>query len=282
MEPKPIRLRPLDVSSPNHSLLRRYARQSLENTASPMFTITNFGFEQLLQSVVARASSSEQGQLTSAGRGHFDLKTSETEDDAMFTEFREEMQVLAQKVAAILFGDEIAQQVVLDGPLSVKSYVGRRKRTEEGTGVEGTAPPSTVALSTDSQVRLGAHIDGNFFTLLWSNAPGLQVLNPKKVVTAEELMYYGMPLVGEATSSLTVKEEDFVDVEAEWASGGVMLVTVGRSWFSSTNPLTQDSDLKVTCPVLHRVAFPDSQIGTRFSIPFLVNVVEAVEVDGPK
>jgi hypothetical protein len=81
----------------------------------------------------------------------------------------------------------------------------------------------------------------------------------------------GMPLIGVAPS-LEVKEEDFVDVEAEWSSGNVMLVTVGRSWFSSTNALTNNSDLNVKCPVLHRVAFPACD-HVRYSVPFLVSCV---------
>lgn len=162
---------PLDLTNPDDSLLRRLARQSLENTASPMFLIKNFGFEQLLQSVIARASS--ENTCLSDGKSHFDLKTEHTQDDPLFDEFRDEMKALATRVATILFGEESAAGVQLDGPLSVKSYVGESDE------------------SRTDDIRLGAHVDGNMFTILWSNAPGLQVLKPEKNVNAEDLMFYG-------------------------------------------------------------------------------------------
>jgi hypothetical protein len=252
----------LDLNSDDPSLLRRLAQQSLRNTASPMFMIENFGFEQLLQSVVQKASSKskERNQLVE-GRTHFDLKTEDTEDDPLFDEFKDEMKALANRVAIILFGEEACAGVEFDGPLSVKSYIGDRGKIEHTKSSD----------YSDSDVRLGAHIDGNMFTLLWSNAPGLQVLKPDKDVAAEDLMFYGMPLVG-VDPSLDVKDDDFVEVEANWASGGLMLVTVGRSWFGSSNTLTNDNNLHVKCPVLHRVSFSDRE-EVRYSVPYLVSVV---------
>jgi isopenicillin N synthase-like dioxygenase len=230
--------------------------------------IQNFGFEKLLQSVVERASEHSRGGVDNSdatavnSRAHFDLKTSETEDDPMFNDFRDQMNILGKRVASILFGDDAVLDVELDGPLSVKSYAGNRREL-------AMEPPSS---STTTNTRLGAHVDGNMFTILWSNAPGLQVLRPDKEVVADDIMFYGTPLIG-VGPSLQVEEEDFVDVEADWSSGTVMLVTVGRSWFSSSNPLTKSSGIHVKCPVLHRVAFPDRD-GMRHSVPFLVNVVE--------
>jgi len=257
-------------STEDTSVLRRLARQSLENTASPCFMIQNFGFEKLLQSVVERASvhSREGDDDDVAGRvnsrAHFDLKTSETEDDPMYDDFRDQMKILARRVASILFGEEAVLDVELDGSLSVKSYANDRRDRSELT-LESSSNSST------SNIRLGAHVDGNMFTILWSNAPGLQVLRPDKEVVADDIMFYGMPLIG-VSPSLEVEEDDFIDVEADWSSGNVMLVTVGRSWFSPSNPLTKNSEMNVKCPVLHRVAFPDRDGEPRHSVPFLVNV----------
>ena len=257
------------------SVLRRLARQSLENTASPCFMIQNFGFEKLLQSVVKRASVHNNNKVESGSvdsRTHFDLKTSETENDPMCDEFRDQMKDLATRVASILFGDEAVLDVELDGPLSVKSYVGDRRELLESSDRRELLESSVSSTSSTTNTRLGAHVDGNMFTILWSNAPGLQVLRHDKDVVADDIMFYGMPLVG-IGPSLEVDEEDFVDVHADWESGKVMLVTVGRSWFSPSNPLTKSSDINVKCPVLHRVAFPDRD-GERHSVPFLVNVVQ--------
>jgi len=271
----------LDLSQDN-SLLREAARTSLENTTSPMFMIKNFGFEDLLKSVVQRVSI-EQSDFnsylhtqTNAGRSHFDLQTEETQDDPLYDEFRTEMKSLATRIATILFGTAMTESINLDGPLSIKSYSGTvNTSTSTGTYAPNQKEPEITPNNqpnptTTCTTRLGAHVDGNMFTLLWSNTSGLQVLNPDKEVSAEDLMYYGCPLVG-VGPSLIVKDEDFVDVVADWSSENVMLVTIGRSWFSPSNPLTKDSDLNVKCPVLHRVAFQDQE-KTRYSIPFLVNV----------
>ena len=101
---------------------------------------------------------------------------------------------------------------------------------------------------------LGAHVDGNFFTLLWSDQPGLQVLNPDntKQLTPDFILNMGMPLIGAGTG-LTMEEEQWatVDVPAELGAGGYFLFTIGNGWMRSglVKKLWQGTQVKA--PVLH-------------------------------
>ena len=99
------------------------------------------------------------------------------------------MRALAARCARILLGDAAlaalaAERKALDGRLSVRAY---RCARGPPRGAEG---------------GLGAHVDGNLFTLLWASAEGLQVLAlrpaDRRAVCADDVLSLGAPTVGAA------------------------------------------------------------------------------------
>ena len=261
----------LDLARDSPAELRRKAGAALAETVSPCFYVTGFGFD------VRPALRAAEHHFTATGcageRRHFDLRDTDVSGGEALDAFRADMHRLARRVAGIVFGDARTATVldgeaagpraVLAGPLSVKNY-------------SGTA---------ECRTRLGAHVDGNMFTLLWSNAPGLQVLRPSADTVAfkpHDLMMFGMPMIG-AGPMLSFKDDDYANVVLPpgYDMERCMLFTVGRSWFSQSNMLaghTGDDGESMSsvpqCPVLHRVAF-DDRPDQRWSIPFLVNCEEA-------
>ncbi len=251
----------LDLARDPPEELRRKARAALTDTVSPCFYVANFGFD--VRPVVRAAERHYAAVGCTGQRRHLDLRDAAVAGGDALDAFRADMHGLARRVAGIVFGDAHTAAVLdggaatLTGPLSVKNYSG----------------------AADRSIRLGAHVDGNMFTLLWSNAPGLQVLRPTSGTVAFEphdLMMFGMPMIG-AGPMLTFTDDDYADVVLPpgYEMERCMLFTVGRSWFSQGNPLaaeTGDESLSPVpqCPVLHRVAFAD-RAEQRWSIPFLVN-----------
>ena len=269
----------LDLARDEPQVLREKARAALSDTVSPHFFVAGFGFEQNLKAalaVVQNVIDRESQESTNAAGGeealsnhmasedltrkHYDMNGAEDSLPSELACLKKNMHSLAMRLVRVLFYDDnfsALRETRIDqnSPISVKWY-------------KGTA-------SSKSETRLGAHVDGNMFTLLWSNCPGLQVLRPdwdSGAPTPEDLMLYGMPLIGTGPRR-TYSDRDFVNVEPpqEYGLEELILFTVGRSWFSQTNPLTGNgNNLGATCPVLHRVSFAD-QVEDRFSLPFLVN-----------
>lgn len=265
----------LDLARDEPRVLREKARAALSDTVSPHFFIAGFGFEQNLQSalnVVRSAIAKESAdsidenamsnhlQDNSMNRRHYDMNSPTGDLPPELSSLKSSMHSLAMKLVRVLFcndKDLEAREITIDhnSPISVKWYKG--------------------TTNSESETRLGAHVDGNMFTLLWSNTPGLQVLRSDleaDAPTPEDLMMYGMPLIGTGPAR-TYEDIDFVNVAPpeEYELEEVILFTVGRSWFSKSNPLTGgENQLGASCPVLHRVSFAD-QVEDRFSIPFLVN-----------
>ncbi len=281
----------LDLSKDDPPTLRAKALSALSDTVSPHFYVAGFGFRESMRGALGVAKSAfAKEEVESGGAGsnrntndaeqrrHFDLNDPLVADSVAdpapeLAEFKTNMHALATRLADILFctegggADEDIEvaacaategvEIDVNSPLSIKWYRGK---------------------ASVSETRLGAHIDGNMFTLLWSNTPGLQVLRPDADVDREDLMYFGMPLIGTGPV-LSVSDEDFVDVAPPegYELEELMLFTVGRSWFSESNPLTHGEQLLgAKCPVLHRVAFAD-QLQDRLSIPFLINFSSVVQ-----
>ncbi len=121
--------------------------------------------------------------------------------------------------------------------------------------------------------RLGAHVDSTLVTLLYSNAPGLQVLEEHGDVahsdgdgrwTSEQVCAVGMPTMS-AGQSRVPKEEEWATVVLP--TQDALLLSVGSEWLTEA----QDS-LPVRSPVLHRVVLQPGQDGDRYSLPLLVNL----------
>lgn len=141
------------------------------------------------------------------------------------------------------------QGLVLDGRLSLRVY-----------------PPVTTEMQAMGP-QLGAHVDGNLFTLLWADQPGLQVLDPATACTADDVMNFGMPSFGPVDATPAITDASFVDTDHTG-----ILFTVGRAWLRS--PLTQELGAggDVMCGVLHRVQLRCPTPRSRSSIPYLVDL----------
>ena len=122
-------------------------------------------------------------------------------------------------------------------------------------------------------VRLGGHVDNTLLTLLWADAPGLQVLSPRdpRGWTGEAVAALGLPSWGGAPAPPLDDELDWGEVAAPggapWGAGPLLL-TVGAEWLGLRGaPLAH-----VESAVLHRVAVPHDLGRDRFSLPFLVRL----------
>ncbi|GMI32271.1 hypothetical protein TeGR_g2336 [Tetraparma gracilis] len=128
------------------------------------------------------------------------------------------------------------------------------------------SPPPASSSPPASGQRLGAHVDGNLCTLLYSTSPGLQVPSPShpanRGITRGQVQGYGMPtLAGEV---LVLGEERWAFVDAR---DDEILLTVGNEFFGDALRFPEKG--QVFGPVLHRVH--DGCMGgkERVSVPFL-------------
>lgn len=153
----------------------------------------------------------------------------------------------------------------LDGKVCLRYYPARK----------GAA--ATESVSTQ---RLGAHVDGNFLTLLWASASGLQV--PKAdALPASAVRSFGIPSL--TASAFHLSDDQWQDVTCKNYSDSI-LVSVGDQWFRTKLAEKFGSDLQVDCPLLHRVALRGNLDRGRFSVPFLCRLVEdefCAETDPP-
>ena len=115
----------------------------------------------------------------------------------------------------------------------------------------------------ESEQRLGPHVDNTTLTLLWANAPGLQI-PVKGSIEPGTVSSYGIPnLTGE-----------FVILsEAQWmtipAHNNDIILTLGLEFFEHFSG-EKVKGLEVESPVLHRVKVGGE--GTRVSVPYLCRV----------
>jgi hypothetical protein len=157
---------------------------------------------------------------------------------------RAELTALTHRLLTILAGGnaDIGQ---LEGRLCLRAYPAQHEET----------------------VRLGAHCDATLLTLLWSNAPGLQVMDPATVPdwTPADVMGYGLPSMAGAPKLL--QESQWAEVDLPWADG-CLLMTVGTAWMSHPENARLPA---AKSAVLHRVVAHSGV--ERVSLPFLVDTV---------
>ena len=177
--------------------------------------------------------------------------------------------------------------------LSLPQQTDRRDEDEGGAGRE----QGGTATAAKADVRLGRHVDNTLLTLLWADAPGLEVLAPRGpggYWTGARVMEAGLPGIGGASF---VAEDEEVDVDGEMAlvagdeggapwGAGPLLLTVGAEWLrvcagASSDGCADDGLagrrsggplVRVESAVLHRVAIPPGLGRDRFSLPFLVRL----------
>ncbi|KAJ1458200.1 hypothetical protein M885DRAFT_586298 [Pelagophyceae sp. CCMP2097] len=240
----------LDLRRPNEEL-RAHALKALQSI-TPVFCATHHGLDGPARAVIRRLASTDVD-----GESCVVFVLSEKAAPQEAHDLRCKMRSVAQRLASIVCGDGFSEGLEkrgqkLDGRLSLRVY---------------PAAP-------DSDARLGAHLDANLFTLLWADAPGLEVLDPQtSEISAADVLAVGVPSVGPAASA------DFLDTDEAWAAiphaiqgDSTLTFTVSRGWLRS-DAIAEIADaevLKVTSAALHRVRLDGST--KRCSIPYLVDV----------
>lgn len=245
--------------------LREQAQSAIRNTLSPMLAVTYHGLEQLCLEVAEKHSKNHVDSDVSVSCMVFEIDQEvapNTTVDPQSVELCFRLRHVANRMSEILFGDSFAQKLLesnttLGGRISVRYYPERAV--------------SHAALNDQS--LLGAHVDGNLFTLLWSDHSGLQVLDPANVgdVTPEFIANLGMPLIG-SKAGLEIQPEQWATVTAPVE--GYLLFTVGNGWLRSELVRSLFPPPAVQSAVLHRVQMKGGSTA-RHSIPFLVNLIDA-------
>ena len=282
-EPSAVRPSTLDLSLSDEAL--RPACTSALSSLTPMLALVNHGCEAKLRDLAEAMRTTIANRQTNEamqGRGGADgvavdgvavpLQQAHELDghvapaaDAL----RACLRGVCMRVLAIALDDPAlgatlaARKLDVQGRLCLRAYP-----CAAGDGAE-------AAPAAPSQ-RLGAHCDSTLMTLLWADAPGLEVLDPVKAAdwTPDAVMRYGLPTMGELSEPACLREDQWARVHLDW-SADPLLLTVGTSWLR--HELMQTAPAR--CAVLHRVVLPDGTRG-RHSLPFLADLVPAAEAAG--
>jgi len=225
---------------------------------SPMFAIKNYGFESLIKEV----------RQTTMGAKHFKAETETSEERCISCELQDELSLklkkrskaLVTRLSDTLFGPEFRDDLkkkgeTLDGRQSMRYYAGEKELSQ-----------------TPGETALGPHVDATLFTMLWSDGPGLQVLNSSDAAKTD-VTQFGVPSIGPSACGIELKEEDWSDVGLFWEED-LLLVTVGQEWIDLGKMHHNGLLSEAKCAALHRVRLPP---GPRCSFPFLVRVVSIDE-----
>ena len=113
--------------------------------------------------------------------------------------------------------------------------------------------------------KLGAHVDGNFITVLWSDRPGLQFPSQTKSgLTPSDVRAIGLPSL--APPMIALSDDMWDDVPQD---ENTLVVSLGNGFYEEK--VVKESEFaQVNCPVLHRVSCSGDY--DRYSIPFLFRV----------
>lgn len=229
--------------------LRSPMIDSLHGTVSPMFGIVNYGFSKLLHEVVLKTHrhfklDSYQGGMTSSISCELD-KMNAKEVDLLKDKFEQ----LSWRICSILFGESFkdsleSQSKTLNNNLSLRYYPEKKSK------------------------GLGAHIDYNFFTIIWADQPGYQVpTNPS--LRSEDIRAIGLPSMGPLVN---LKSDDMRWNLVDHCSGKDMLIVgIGEDWFQQKVVTEMFPDIQ--CSVLHRVRIPPGT-KSRSSLPYLVRITD--------
>ena len=281
--PSAVRPSTLDLSLSDEAL--RPACTSALSSLTPMLALVNHGCEaslrnlaEAMRSTIATHGTDEAMQRRSGADGVAESGTSVPLQQAHELEghvapaadaLRACLRRVCLRVLSIALDDPAlgatlaARRLDVQGRLCLRAYP-----SVAGNGAEAApAPPSQ---------RLGAHCDSTLMTLLWADAPGLEVLDPVKAAdwTPDAVMRYGLPMMGEVSEPACLREDQWARVHLDW-SADPLLLTVGTSWLR--HELMQSAPAR--CAVLHRVVLPDGT-HARHSLPFLADLVPAAEAAG--
>ena len=270
------------MSQPD-GVLRASAAEHLSDTLTPMLSIRNHGLEPYLRELARRtaAEHSAARDATDDPPDNFahDLSAKDLE------EARAGLTALCCRLLGMLLGEEEAQRHRLHGRLCLRVYPAQPVSALQCDGTNST--PS--AASPPASTRLGAHCDATLFTLLWSDAPGLQVLDPVRAArsgwTVPDVVHFGIPFLGpvdcaddeEEGSPPELQDSHWATVEQPW-SEGALLFSLGTAWDASGIGARELPNVRGA--VLHRVATCAGQ-PARHSLPFLVDLAVVAEEEDP-
>ena len=242
--------------------LHDVAFPALTNTLTPMVGLINHGCE----GACAALAQAMRDQIATSGGLDGGVKQQACQMDegepcaAAAAELRTCLRGVCLRALRIALKDESLERTLAAASLDVQGRLCLR------------AYPAVAPCDAGADlVRLGAHCDSTLVTLLWSDGPGLQVLDPKRAAEWEPgaVMRYGLPTMGDVDAVSELRDDQWAMVNLPWASNPLLL-TLGTSWLSAE--LTSSS-----CParsaVLHRVTMATER--TRYSLPFLADLVPA-------
>ena len=217
--------------------LRTKARAAMAGSLSPMFAIRNAGIdvERVLCDIRKNSDTAEDARCVTY--------------DVTDSEFREDMKRLANRCLSLLLDD---CDVQLGGKLSVRRY---------------------PASQNCQPLRLGAHTDGNLFTLLFADSSGLEVVTDSSNLTPSDIMLAGVPSTSATPSAgvATLRDDDWKPIEGIFDEPHFLL-TCSNAWFRSTKVKENWNSAfpPPQSPCFHRVRIKAGS-GERLSIPFLVD-----------
>ena len=247
------------------------------DTMSPMFAIVNHGCESKLRDLAAsmRTQIAKGPTTTCAQRAH-DI---DGELAPVGQSVRECLRGVCLRVLGIVLGDRAVEASLADRGLDLQGRLCMREYPANPAAMAAAASSNGVTHDgcRSQAPRLGAHCDNTLLTLLWSDGPGLEVLDPARADgwTRDQVLQYGLPTMGEVSEIAELRSDQWALVDLEWANHPLLL-TIGSAWLS--NELVS-SVCPARCAVLHRVVLSPER--ARHSLPFLVDLVPLAATGEP-
>ena len=238
---------------------------AMSGTISPMFAIRNHGLEQYIQDAVHKAAA-----LTHPKGQDPEAVVVDADEESSFTNASSEEPLPVASLLPADTADAFQEKCVAVTEEVLVCLLGLADRTELESILQQRGPNGSHIGGTGTVRRyphwgrgvLGAHVDMNLITLLWSNGPGFEVIDPTlKNVNPQQIKGYGTPMTTvDASSFFEFSDDHWVSVTSKWCHHDI-LVTIGGGWFDAfVDPRTAidaaalpNLPTDILCPVYHRV-----------------------------
>ena len=292
------------------------------SSLTPVLSLVNHGCEAKLrtlslamqQSIKQQQQQQQQQRATSSDGDELEPYAQQAHEFAEHaalapaaTEVRSCLRAVCQRVLAIAdpaLDEPLLRQCGLDvqGRLCLREYPKLPSADEAGRSLPEAAEraPAEAPASARTSLqappppppppRLGAHCDSTLMTLLWADAPGLQVLEPARAEALgwrpQHVLGLGLPMMAPLAADSDdaggseedgaaapaepppLTDEQWAYVALDWARDPLLL-TIGASWL--TSDLVRER-CPARCAALHRVVLPSGS-HARHSLPFLADLV---------
>lgn len=263
------------------------------SSLTPCLSVVNHGCEERLRSL-ARAMQQRIEPNAVASKAYAQ-QAHEFHEHAELAPAAAEVRSCLREVCVRVLGIAAAdmpealreQELDVRGRLCLREYP--KQQADAADSSSDGAPPASAA--KPPPLRLGAHCDSTLLTLLWADAPGLQVLEPRRAEALgwrpQHVLGLGLPTMmpladppddeaasGEGGAAAPepppLTDEQWAYIDVDWPRDPLLL-TIGASWLSSE---LMRERCPARCAALHRVVLPP---GThkRLSLPFLADLVSS-------